>query len=85
MEGAYTQGKSGKLWTAIAGPSSFGALAVGGLAVLGGTLEVAPVGSFKAAAGETFAIFSDSSRSYGFEFEKGGAIGADPVLRWLRA
>ena len=73
-DGEYTQGKAGKLRTAIAGPSSFGTLAVSGLAVLGGTIEVEPIESFKASAGQKFTILTDTSRSGDFEFEKGGAI-----------
>ena len=43
LSGEYIQGKSGTLRTAIAGPSNLGSLAVSGLAVLGGTLEIEPL------------------------------------------
>jgi hypothetical protein len=81
LEGAYTQGKAGELKTEIASASSYGVLAVSGMAVLGGTLEVAPVESFKATSGQTFAILTDSLRSYGFEYEKGGEIGGGLYYR----
>ncbi len=81
LTGEYTQGKAGKLKTAIASGSSFGALAVDGLAVLGGTLEVDPIGSFKASSGQKFAILTDTTRQGDFEFEKGGAIGAGLYYR----
>ncbi len=81
LEGEYTQGKAGKLKTAIASSSSYGALAVDGLAVLGGTLEVDPIGSFKASSAQKFAILTDTTRQGDFEFEKGGAIGGGLYYR----
>jgi hypothetical protein len=72
--GSYSQGKSGRLRTAIGGTSDFGALSVSGTATLAGTLELAQVNGFKAPKGQRFAIVAAGSRSGGFEFVKGAAI-----------
>ena len=81
QQGSYTQGKAGKLKTAIASSTSYGALAVNGAVTLAGALEVAALGGFKPIAGQTFAVLTDTSRSGGFEFEKGGAIGGGLYYR----
>ena len=81
LEGEYTQGKAGKLRTKIASSSSYGVLAISDPAVLGGTLEVDPVESFKASSGEKFAIVTFPSHTGDFEFEKGGAIGGSLYYR----
>jgi hypothetical protein len=72
--GSYSQGKSGRLKTAIGGTSDFGALSVNGTATLAGTLELAQVNGFRALDGQRFAIVTAGSRAGGFEFVKGAAI-----------
>ena len=59
--GTFTQGKNGTLIVPIASTSSYGQLAVTGVASLGGTLDLAPTGGFKGELGQKFTVISDSS------------------------
>ena len=83
--GTFTQHKTGRLRTGIASKSSFGALAESGTATLAGTLEIVPVGGFKASLGDKFPVLTATSRVGSFEFEKGGQIGGALYYRPLYA
>ncbi len=83
--GSFTQHKTGRLRTLIASKSSFGSLAVSGTATLAGTLEIVPVGGFKASLGDKFPFLTATTRVGSFEFEKGGQIGGALYYRPLYA
>jgi hypothetical protein len=71
IQGNYTQTAGAALDIDIAGPSTYGTLAVGGTAALAGTLNVALVNGFTPAAGSAFTILSFGARSGDFSTENG--------------
>jgi fibronectin-binding autotransporter adhesin len=74
VTGIFTQGHKATLKTAIAGTTSFGALAVSGAATLDGTLALAQSKTFFGKAGNSFAILSSSARTGSFAKAKSLAI-----------
>jgi hypothetical protein len=74
VTGSYTQASAGRLKTAIASSSSFGAMSVSGAATLAGKLALAPANAFKGSLGQTFAILVASPRTGTFSKETGGVI-----------
>jgi hypothetical protein len=75
VQGNYMQTSGADLDINIAGPSAYGALAVGGTANLAGTLNVALLNGFTPAPGSSFAILTFGSRSGDFGAENGLMFG----------
>ncbi len=74
VTGAYTQGKKGTLSPQIAGPSSFGKLAVTGTAAIEGKLKLKQIKPFLAKAGEKFAILTSAGLTGTFAKVSGNKI-----------
>jgi hypothetical protein len=71
IQGNYTQTAAGALDIDLAGPASYGQLAVSGRATLAGTLNVVLTNGFTPAAGAWFAILTFGARSGNFSTETG--------------
>jgi hypothetical protein len=75
VQGNYTQTAGAALDIDIAGPSTYGALTVGGTATLAGTLNLALLNGFTPAPGTSFTILTFGSRSGDFGTENGLMFG----------
>jgi hypothetical protein len=71
VTGSFTQTSSGRYKAEIASASEYGSISVGGAATLAGIVAPRPLASFKASAGQTFAILTAASRSGAFASEAG--------------
>jgi hypothetical protein len=71
VQGNYTQTAGAALDIDIAGPATYGTLAVSGTATLTGALNVALVNGFTPAPGASFTILSFGARSGDFSAENG--------------
>jgi hypothetical protein len=71
IQGNYTQAAGAALDIDIAGPLTYGTLAVSGTAALAGTLNVALVNGFTPASGTSFTILTFGARSGDFGAENG--------------
>ena len=72
--GTFTQGSDGTLIVPVASSSSYGQMAVSGVASLGGTLEIAPAGGFKGELGQKLTVITDSSHENAFIHEANAVI-----------
>jgi hypothetical protein len=76
----FTQSGAGTLSLDIGGSTSFGTVAVTGVATLAGTLEIQLTDGFDPAIGETFTVMTFTSRSGDFGTVNGLDIGGGKLL-----
>jgi hypothetical protein len=74
ITGNYTQTSTGTLNIQIGGLGQFDTIAIGGAAVLGGTLNISLINSFAPSAGQAFKILTFASANGGFTTENGLSI-----------
>jgi hypothetical protein len=71
---SYTQTSTGTLNIQIGGAAQFDTIAIGGPAVLGGTLNISLINNFMPSAGQAFQMLTFASASGGFSTENGLSI-----------
>ncbi len=84
VSGTFAQGADGTLIEPIASTSSYGKVAVSGVASLGGTLDIEPLGGFTGELGQKFTPITDASHENAFIHEANAVISSTPPGLWYK-